>query len=186
MQKTAYTSRNCHMRTLARGLLVALSVVFIAAACGGSPSPAASGPASTESLVGAWRAQIHFTGGGLADMKGLEFMYVFNAAGTMTESSNYDAAPPVPPAYGTWSASGPRQFEARYEFYITRPPATFEEIAKGGGWLPGGRGVLTEKMTLSEDGRSYKSTITYAPFDQDGKPVAGGGEGTAEGKRMGP
>ena len=35
-------------------------------------------------------------------MKDLEFMYVFNVGGTMTASSNYDGAPPVPPAYGVW------------------------------------------------------------------------------------
>ena len=65
-------------------------------------------------------------------------MYVFNLGGTMTESSNYDASPPVPPAYGIWRKVGPRQFEAKYEFYVTKPPAAFEEIAKGGGWGPGG------------------------------------------------
>ena len=36
----------------------------------------------------------------LAAMKNLEFMYVFDADGTMTESSNYDSFPPGPPAYG--------------------------------------------------------------------------------------
>jgi hypothetical protein len=138
-----------------------------------------------DSLVGAWRAQIHFKGGALAEMKDLEFMYVFNAGGTMTESSNYDGSPPVPPAYGTWRNNGPRQFEARYEFYVTKSPGTFEEIANGGGWLPNGRGVLTEKMTLSDDGKSYKSTIVFAAFDQTGRPVEGGGEGTGEGTRMG-
>ena len=38
----------------------------------------------------------------LEETKDLEFMYAFNVSGTMTESSNYDAAPPVPPAYGVW------------------------------------------------------------------------------------
>ncbi len=43
--------------------------------------------------------------------KDLEFMYVFHADGTMTESSNYDAFPPGPPAYGVWRNSGRRQYD---------------------------------------------------------------------------
>lgn len=154
---------------------------LIAAACGRSPSSSAG---EAGSLVGAWRSQIHFKGGSLADMKGLEFMYVFNAGGTMTESSNYDGAPPVPPAYGVWRRIGPRQFEAKYAFYVTKAPGQFEDIARGGGWLPAGHGVLIEKMTLSDDGKSYRSTINYAPFDQAGKPVDGGGEGDGTGVRI--
>ena len=39
----------------------------------------------------------------LAEMKNLEFLYAYNAGGTMTESSNYDeAANSSPPAYGAW------------------------------------------------------------------------------------
>src|SRR5207253_864595 len=114
-----------------------------------------------------------------------EFMYVFNAGGTMTESSNYDGAPPVPPAYGVWKKSGPRQFEAKYTFYVTKAPGTFEDIAKGGGWSPAGRGDFIEKITLSDDGKSYRSTITYAAFGQTGELVEGGGEGDGEGTRMG-
>jgi len=173
------------MKKAAGWLFIAISAVLVAAGCGDAPSPITGGASKSDNLVGAWRAQIRFKGGALAEVRDLEFMYVFNAGGTMTESSNYDGAPPVPPAYGTWRNSGPRQFEARYEFYVTKAPGTFEDIAKGGGWLPNGHGVLTEKFALSEDGRSYKSTIVYAAFDQAGKPVEGGGEGAGEGSRMG-
>jgi hypothetical protein len=70
-------------------------------------------------------------------------------------------------------------------FYSTRAPETFADIAKGGGWPPSGRGVLTESITLAEDGKSYKSKIVYTAFDQAGKAVEGGGEGTGAGARMG-
>ena len=36
-------------------------------------------------LVGAWRSKIVFQSGPLAEMKGLEFLYAYNADGTMTE-----------------------------------------------------------------------------------------------------
>jgi hypothetical protein len=166
-------------------LLTTLSTLLMATACGVAPSPWTGESSERDSLVGAWRSQIRFSGGAFVEMKDLEFMYVFNAGGTMTESSNYDGAPPVPPAYGAWKKSGPRQFEAKYTFYVTKAPGTFEDIAKGGGWSPTGHGVFTEKITLSEDGKSYKSTITYAAFDQTGKPVEGGGEGNGAGVRMG-
>ena len=38
---------------------------------------------------------------------------------------------------------------AKYTFFPTKAPAQFEEIAKGGGWLPVGYGVLVETITLS-------------------------------------
>jgi hypothetical protein len=135
-------------------------------------------------LVGAWRGKVQFKNGVFAAVKDLEFMYVFNAGGTMTESSNYDGAPPVPPAYGVWRRTGPSQFEARYEFYMTKPPGSFEEIGKGGGWLPSGRGVILERITVSEDGRSFTSTVTYKAFNQTGKPVEGGGEAETDIRRM--
>ena len=159
--------------------LAPLSILWMAAACGDAPTPSEG-----DSLAGAWRSRIHFTSGALAGIQDLEFMYVFNAGGTLTESSNYDGSPPVPPAYGLWKKSGPRRFEAKYTFYVTRAPQTFEDITKGGGWAPSGYGVLTEIVTLSEDGKSYKSTIAYAPFDPSGKPIAGGGTGTGAATRM--
>jgi hypothetical protein len=134
-------------------------------------------------LAGAWRAKIQFKDGAFAAVKNLEFMYVFNAGGTMTESSNYDGAPPVPPAYGVWRKTGSRQFEAKYTFYITKPPANFDEVAKGGGWLPNGHGVFVERITLSEDGRSFKSVMTYDAFDQSGKAVESGSMARGDGVR---
>jgi hypothetical protein len=150
-------------------------------------APAAPGaePATDRSgLTGAWRAHISFTDGAFVDMKDLEFSYVYNAGGTLTESSNYDAAPPVPPAYGIWRKTGTRTFQSKYVFYVTKSPASFDDIKKGGGWAPDGHGVFTETITLSADGRSYSATIAYSQFGQDGKPAAGGGTGTSTGTRL--
>ena len=171
------------MKSLPWPLLTALSMAFMTAC--GDVSPPSTAESERDNLVGAWRSQIRFSDGALAEMKDLEFMVVFNAGGTMTESSNYDGAPPAPPAYGVWKKDGPRHYEARYEFYVTKPPEVFEDIAKGGGWAPAGHGVLSETITLSEDGKSYVSTINFAAFDQTGKPVEGGGEGIGAGARMG-
>jgi hypothetical protein len=102
----------------------------------------------------------------------------------MTESSNYDAAPPGPPAYGVWRKTGPRQFEAKYMFYATKPPDAPESLAKVG-WLPSGHGVLTERITLSDDGKTFKSGMTYAAFDSDGKEAEGAGVGIGTGTRIG-
>jgi hypothetical protein len=137
-----------------------------------------------EDLVGAWRSRLQFTSGAFAVVKDLEFMYVFNAGGTLTESSNYDGAPPVPPAYGVWRKVGPDQFEAKYAFYITRAPARLEDMTGGGGWLPAGHGVFTERIRLAADGKSFESTMSYEAFDQSGKPVAGGGNATGHGVRI--
>jgi hypothetical protein len=122
-----------------------------------------------QKLPGAWKAKIQFQNGPFAAIKDFEFLYVFNQGGTMTESSNYDAAPPVPPAYGIWKALGSNRYEAKYKFYITRIPTSAEKDAASGGWLPAGYGMLDETIELSQDGNSYTSTIQYEAFDITGK-----------------
>ncbi|MEO8002169.1 MAG: hypothetical protein ABI644_09850 [Arenimonas sp.] len=137
-----------------------------------------------DNLVGAWHGKVQFRNGVLAGVKDLEFLYVFNAGGTMTESSNYDASPPVPPAYGIWRKTGPGKYEAKYRFFWTNPPKGFDEIANGGGWPPGGSGILVEKITLSQDRKSFKSSISFDVFDKSGKIIESGSEGEAETERM--
>ena len=172
------------MKTSRWWVLATFSILLLAPACGDPPSPSTDASLERDNLVGAWRSKIRFNGGALAEIKDLEFLYAFNLGGTMTESSNYDGAPPVPPAYGVWRKNGPHQFEAKYMFYVTTPPDTFEDIAKGGGWSPSGYGVLTENVTLSEDGQSYASTIAYILFAQSGKSMDGGGTATGTAARM--
>ena len=127
---------------------------------------------------------MQFKTGAFAAVTDLEFMYVFNAGGTMNESSNYDASPPVPPAYGVWRKTGARQFEAKYAYYWTKAPANLDEITKGGGWSPGGHGVLTQTITLTEDGNAFASEIKYESFDQQGKPTEPSSTASAKGERI--
>src|SRR5450631_484738 len=147
-------------------MLVVFATALLATGCHVEMSSTGCG------LTGAWRGKVEMTSGAYAGTKGVEFMYAFNKSGTMTESSNYDASPPGSPAYGAWKKIGARQYEARYEFFVDKPPANFDEITKGGGWAPDGHGVLTEKITLSADGNSFDSTIKYELFDLQGKPIA--------------
>jgi len=137
-----------------------------------------------DDLAGAWKGKVQFKTGAFAGVTNLEFMWVFNDGGTMNESSNYDGAPPVPPAYGIWKKTGEKQYEARYEFYWTQIPESVGDIIKSGGFTPGGYGVLSEKIILSEDGKSYSSTIKYNLFDQNGKQTVFNDEATAEAIRM--
>jgi len=168
---------------LAAMTLAALSVLLLPG--GGQSAPEAGAARQVGAgLVGQWRAHIEFHTGAFAAIKDLEFMYVFNAGGTMTESSNYDAVPPVPPAYGIWRQIAPNQFEARYEFYVTQTPSHLEDIMKDGGWPPAGRGVFSERITLSDDGKTYTATIHYEAFDRTGKAIEGGGDGTGTGLRL--
>ena len=152
--------------------------------CRPEARPAATIDPPVAELTGEWRAALQFTSGAFASVKHLEFMYVFNQGGTMTESSNYDDSPPVPPAYGIWRKVSDRQFEAKYEFYVTKAPAAFGEIAKGGGWAPAGRGVFVERITVSENGDSFSSRIRYDQYDTAGKSAEGGGEATGRGVRL--
>jgi hypothetical protein len=165
------------------GSLPLALAVLIAVGCASSPTPA--GPEGSSVLVGAWRSAVQFKSGAFAGIEDLEFMYVFNSGGTLTESSNYDGAPPVPPAYGVWRSVGADEFEARYEYYATRPPARPEELTGGGGWLPSGRGVFVERIKVAADGRSFVSAIRYRALDPAGNPLEGGGEAEGRGVRIG-
>jgi hypothetical protein len=130
-------------------------------------------PASPDPVVGAWRSHVQFSSGPFASLKDLEFMYAVHADGTLTESSNYDAAPPVPPAYGVWRAAGPGQYELHYEFYASAAAKPGADASAG--WTPGGRGLLDETVTLAPDGRSFHSTIRLRLVE--GVRPAGGGQG---------
>jgi hypothetical protein len=159
-------------------LMPFFAAALLATGCHVEMNPPADG------LVGAWRGNVQITSGAYAAFQGVKFMYAFNAGGAMTESSNYDAVPPGSPAYGTWKKVGARQYETRYEFFVDKPPASFDELAKGGGWMPDGHGVLTEQITLAADGNSFDSSIKHELFDAQGKPIAGGGEATCKGERI--
>ena len=167
---------------MSRVLLVLIALLGVG--CRPQPQQAATSDTAASDFVGEWRAKLQFTSGAFAPIKDLEFMYVFNQGGTMTESSNYDASPPVPPAYGIWRKVGAREYEIKYEFYVTKPPAAFDEIAKAGGWGPAGRGVFVERITLSEDGKSFASKMKYDQFDTAGQPAEGGGEATGQGVKL--
>ncbi len=159
-------------------LLCALSAALLA--CNQAPATREPAPA----IIGAWRSSLQFTSGAFASIKDLEFMYVFNQGGTLTESSNYDGAPPVPPAYGAWRAVSATEFEAKYEFYITAPSPP-DAFRTGAGWLPSGRGIFTERITLAADGKRFTSVITYEALDTKGQPAEGGGTATGSAVRIG-
>lgn len=155
----------------------ALAAMLIVAGCGPNEAP------RTAPLVGAWRSSVQFDSGAFAGIKDLEFMYVFHADGTLTESSNYDAAPPVPPAYGVWREIGRGEFEARYEFFATTPSAP-DAFKTGAGWMPSGRGVLTERIKLSDNGNAFTSTLTYQALDPKGQSPPGGGNAKGQAARI--
>ena len=160
--------------------VVAIAVLSLAVA---TRSTAQTQKASDD-LAGAWRGKVTLTSGVFATLKDVQYMYVFNAGGTMTESSNYDGVPPVPPAYGVWRKTGPRTFEAKYQWFQSKSVSTSEELIKSGGWMPDGHGSIRQTITLSADGNSFTSRITVELFDKAGKPIAGGGSGTAAGERI--
>lgn len=162
-----------------------LGFLTISASACSRPGAEGTGPPAAPVLVGAWRSTLQFRTGAFASIKDLEFMYVFNSGGTMTESSNYDGAPPVPPAYGVWRSVGPGEYEAKYEYYATRPPAGLADLTGGGGWLPSGRGVFVERIRISAAGDSFTSIIRYEALDPAGRSLPGGGEAEARAARIG-
>jgi hypothetical protein len=161
-----------------------LTIAAIGVASLASARATAQTQKATDDLVGAWRGKVTLTSGAFATLKDLQYMYVFNVGGTMTESSNYDGVPPVPPAYGVWRRTGARTFEAKYQWFQSKSVSTSDELIKSGGWLPDGHGTIRQIITLSADGNRFSSKIAVELFDKTGKPIAGGGSGTAVGERI--
>lgn len=183
------------MQLHARFMLLAFLAILIATGCsadpssqkGADPSSQTSAPADRgrDMLVGAWRSTVVFQSGALAGVKDLEFLCVYNAGGTMTESSNYDeAANSSPPAYGVWKQTGPNTYETKYMYYTTKAPGPGDGSPNGNDWWPAGRGVLTETIKLSDEGQAYASTIRLALFDRTNTPIEGGGEGMCVATRI--
>lgn len=166
-------------------LLVALVLATGLLLSGCGTMPATPGASASDNLTGAWRSKVQFNSAIFSSIKDFEFMYVFNAGGTMTESSNYDALPPGMPAYGEWRKIGPRKYEAKYTVFTIKSPEAFAEVGKNGGWFSSGYAVLVEQITLADDGKTFKSVITYREFDQAGQPTKNNGDGTVSGMRMG-
>lgn len=165
---------------------IALLAVIVALSVGFYMQQASSqnNTKSSIDLTGAWRSSIQFPSGIMASFKGLEFMLVMNQGGTMTESSNYDGVPPMPPAYGIWRKTGDRQYELHYEFYMTAAPDSLQSLLTGGGFPPAGRGIFRENITLSADGDSFTSTIKFEAFDLTGKSMEAASTGTGKAVRM--
>lgn len=162
----------------------ALSAALLVTGCG-NPSSPPNASADGARLVGAWRSKMVFRSGPLAEMKNLEFLYAYNAGGTMTESSNYDeAANSSPPTYGVWKQTGARTFQTKYVFYTTKAPAPATGQPSSGDWWPNGHDVLTETITLTDDGQTYTSTVGLAMVDKADAPISGGGAGTGAGTRI--
>ena len=157
-----------------RRYAAAASLSLILAACSDRPTPSP--------LKGAWDAQVQFTSGPFATVRDLEFMYIVHADGTLTESSNYDAAPPVPPAYGVWRETSPGHFQAHYEFYLTKAPEAGASLASG--WGPAGRGLLEESISLAPDGRSFTSALHLQILDANGRPTSDIGEARTRAVRI--
>ena len=164
-----------------KGIRVVASLFAAALAFGGCKAETAD---RSPALVGAWRSQLQFTTGPFKDVKDLELMYVFQDGGTMSESSNYDGAPPVPPGYGVWRETAPLQFETKYEYFTTAPAAP-ERFSLGDGWMPSGRGLFVERIRMAPDGKSFTSKVTFEAFDTKGKKLPMAGEATGHGVRIG-
>jgi len=172
------------MKHRSRCALVTATAILAISGCR-NESSSRPGVRDRADLVGAWRSKITFRDGSLAGMKNLEFLYSYNAGGTMTESSNYDeAANSSPPAYGVWKRIDEHTFETKYVFYTTKAQGPTDGAPTASDWWPAGHGVLTETIKLSDDGQTYTSTIKLATFDIAGAPIPGSGSGTGAGKRI--
>ncbi|MEP6766691.1 MAG: hypothetical protein ABJB66_20410 [Gemmatimonadaceae bacterium] len=161
-----------------------LAAVLVIGGCKDAPVSRGSVNERSE-LTGAWHSKVTFRSGPLTEAKNLEFLYSYNAGGTMTESSNYDeAANSSPPAYGVWKRIDSHTFQTKYLFFMTKASTPVDSLPTKTDWWPAGHGVLTETITMSDDGQAYTSTIKLAAFGVGGAPVAGDGEGAGAGKRI--
>jgi hypothetical protein len=107
---------------------------------------------------------------------------MYSAGGGMMESSNFDAAPPVPPAYGSWATSVDGGFRSTYVFFTTE---AVDRLDAGAGWEFSGSGKFREAITVGPNGDDYSSRLSYELYDTADALLAGqSGEGYAVGRRI--
>jgi hypothetical protein len=149
-----------------RGILLAMGV---------------TGPAGAQrGLEGAWRVQVTVESGPFRGSQ--QFLVMYSAGGGMVESSNFDEAPPVPPAYGSWVASGESGFRSTYVFFTTE---AVDRLDAGAGWEFSGSGKFRESITVGPSGNDYTSRLSYELYDTADAPLAGqSGEGYGVGRRI--
>ena len=100
---------------------------------------------------------LQFTSGAFAPAKDLEFMYVLNLGrhhDRVVVRRRRASRCRRPTESG--GRSDPREFEAKYEFYVTKAPAAFAEIAKGSGVESGGDGGV-RRADCAFGGRPFRS-----------------------------
>ena len=179
MEPTATTRRQFLGRSTAGVGLLGVGALLATA------SPACAQTDDENALLGAWRAHVAIDSGPLAGVP-FQFLLAYAAGGGMVESSNFDEAPPVPPAYGSWVATGQRTFRSTYLFFTTSPPGSPNTLATAG-WSFSGTGKLREQITLGRDGSTYSSRLYYQLFDANDKALPGQlGAGHATASRIGP
>jgi hypothetical protein len=158
---------------LGLGVLAPGRVILLAVSITG-PTGAPAG------LEGGWRVQVTIETGPFTGSQ--QYLMVYSAGGGMIESSNFDSAPPVPPAYGSWLASGESSFRSTYVFFTTEP---VDQLDAAAGWDFSGSGKFRESITLSSSGNDYTSRLSYELYDTADKPLAGqSGEGYSVGRRI--
>jgi hypothetical protein len=140
-----------------------------------------TGPTETQrGLEGAWRVNITVETGPFAGLQ--QFLVTYSAGGGMVESSNFDAMPPVPPAYGSWVATAESTFRSTYVFFTTEQ---VDRLDPGAGWGFSGSGKFRESITVGPNGDDYTSRLSYQLFDTADKALPGqSGEGFGVGSRI--
>ena len=167
--------------------LLPLSFAALLAGCTaqapGGPQPVTS--VSPPPLTGAWRASIDVKSGAFTDGQGPRVH--------VRVPHRPHAHRVVEPRRGAAGAAGLRRLAIRPgqrdglrgQVRVLHDRAvTPEEFKAGAGWLPSGRGVFTERITVAPDGRTFTSTIRYELFDPMGAAIEGAGEATGRGVRI--
>jgi hypothetical protein len=165
MDPISTTRRHFLGRTTAAVGLIGAGTMF------GTPSPAGAEPDDRWGLLGAWRARVTIDSGPLAGIP-FQFLVTYAAGGGMVESSNFDEATPVPPAYGSWVATGPWTFRSTYVFFTTNPPSDPGTLPTAG-WAFSGSGKLREQITIAHDGTTYTSHLYYQLYDTTDNALPG-------------
>ena len=143
-------------KLLLKSIIPVLTVAAFAVASASASAPQAS------PLKGLWDSQVTLTdcqGHTLAVFRAFE---LFNAGGTLTSTDN---TPPTGhgPGLGTWHRANGHTYEAPFQFFNFNSDGSFAGVQK-----------IDRDITLSADGYSYTSVVTFQTLDPDGNVVFSG------------
>jgi len=147
------------MKTMIRKSIVSLAMTALLAL---TVAPASVSAQEPPSLAGVWNSEVTLTDCNGNTLRVFRATVMFIQDGSLVSTDN---APPTShgPGLGRWRHLSGRNYGALFQFFNFNPDGSYAGLQK-----------IRRKITLSADGNSYTSVVTFESFDPNGNLLFSG------------